>query len=66
MSASYLPTDAASLVISVAAVPKAIVSSRVLFAAAIAEDDLVKNSTISSFDTAWVFCLLLSSIQIDY
>ena len=39
---NILPTPAASLVISVAAVPSAIVSSRLLFASLIAEDDLVK------------------------
>ena len=47
-----LPTLAASLVISIAAVASATVSSKVLFAAAIAEELRVRASTTSPFDTA--------------
>lgn len=50
-----LPTEAASLVISVAAVPKAIVSSNVLFASFIADDERVKNSMMSPLLTLWLF-----------
>lgn len=44
---------------SLAAVPMAIVSSNVLFAAAIADDDLVKNSTIFSLLSACEFPIAL-------
>ena len=48
----YVPTCSAFLVISVAAVPSAIVSSRLLFASFIAEEERVRNCTMSSFETA--------------
>ena len=49
---SPLPTLAASLVISIAAVANATVSSKVLFAAAIADDERVNASTMSALLTA--------------
>lgn len=47
MSASYLPTDAASRVISVAAVPSAILDSKSFPADAIADAERVNISTMS-------------------